>query len=69
MSALASERVSEAGAPETETEIDVTPEMIEAGFDLLVKSGAVEHPTDSDRKVVRRMFLAMWRELRQPPSP
>jgi hypothetical protein len=48
----------EAGAPETEVEI--TPEMIEAGVHILWGSGAVEVPMeDADRELVRKIFVAM----------
>lgn len=40
--------------------VEVTPVMIEAGAEVLWKSGAVEHPMmDADRELIRRIFLAM----------
>lgn len=53
----------EAGAPEAEVEI--TPEMVEAGICVLWDSGAVETPMDgADRELVKRIFVAMSRGLR-----
>ena len=49
------EKTIDAGAPETE----ITPEMIEVGVRKLWESGAVEHPTDADRELVRKVYLAM----------
>jgi hypothetical protein len=43
----------EAGAPE------LTEKMIEAGVQVLWKSGAIENPTSLDRELVRRVYLAM----------
>lgn len=49
----------EAGAP-VEKEIEVTPEMIAAGVDVLWDSGAVENPMDGvDQELVRKIFVAM----------
>jgi hypothetical protein len=46
----------DAGAPETE----ITPEMIEAGIEILWNSGAVEHPlADCDKELIRKIFFAM----------
>jgi hypothetical protein len=46
----------DAGAPE----IEVTPEMIEAGAEVLGASGAVEYPLlDIDRELIRKIFLAV----------
>ena len=43
-------------------EIEVTPEMIEAGVRALYESGAIEHPMeDFDRGVVQKIFLEMTR--------
>jgi len=47
----------EAGAPGAE--IEVTPEMIEAGFDVLLQSGVVENLSKGDKFVVRKIFSAM----------
>jgi hypothetical protein len=56
MAAEATIPSAEAGAPE----IEVTPEMIEAGIDVLYKSGAVEHQMcDVDRELIQKIFLAM----------
>ncbi len=43
----------EAGAPE------ITSAMIEAGVEVLWKSGAIEHPMEIDRDLVRSIYLAM----------
>ena len=57
----APEPSSEAGAP-AEDEIEVTPEMIEAGVDVLWKSGSVEIPMDGvDQALVQKIFSAMLR--------
>ena len=56
-----SEKPHSAGAPATE----ITPEMIEAGAEVLWSSGAVEHPLmDNDRELIRQIFLAMIAERR-----
>jgi hypothetical protein len=48
----------EAGAPEAE--IEITPEMIEAGVRVLWESGAIETPMgDADRDLVHEIFVAM----------
>jgi hypothetical protein len=44
-----------AGAPE----IEITPAMIEAGFEALLKTCALEHPCEGDRYIVERVFSAM----------
>lgn len=47
-----------------DSEIEITPEMIEAGVCVLWESGAVEHPMqDHDRALVREIYLAMDRAL------
>jgi hypothetical protein len=46
-------------SPEADNQIEVTPEMIEAGVAVLWNSGAVEHPTEADKLVVREVYLAM----------
>jgi hypothetical protein len=40
-------------------EIEITPEMVEAGVRVLWASGAVEHPIGADEAVVRRVFIEM----------
>jgi hypothetical protein len=41
-------------------EIEVTPEMIEAGLHVLWDSGAVENPIHGvDQELVRKIFSAM----------
>jgi hypothetical protein len=45
---------------EDKPEIEVTPEMIEAGLHVLWGSGAVENPMDGvDQELVRKIFSAM----------
>ena len=46
---------SEAGAPE----IEVTPEMIEAGVRALWASGAIEYPSVADRDLVTHLYRQM----------
>jgi hypothetical protein len=41
------------GAPE------ITPEMLEAGFAVFKESGIVDDPLESDKELVRQIFLAM----------
>jgi hypothetical protein len=45
----------EAGAPEAE--IEITPEMVEAGVAALWATFAIEHPCEADRSIVP--FTAM----------
>lgn len=40
-------------------EIEITPEMIEAGVDALYNSGAIEHPLSSDELLVEAIFRGM----------
>jgi hypothetical protein len=47
----------EAGAPANE--IEITPEMIEAGVDALWASCAIEHPCEADRDIIPKIFTAM----------
>jgi len=42
-------------------EIDVTPEMIAAGLEVLRDSGAIEHPTGADEVLVAGIYKAMAR--------
>jgi hypothetical protein len=52
----------EAGAPRNE--IEVTPEMIEAGVCVLWESGALEiFLEDFNRELVRKIFVAMSHAL------
>lgn len=42
------------------SEIEITPEMIEAGLRVLWESGAVETPIGgADRELVQKIFVAM----------
>lgn len=46
------------GAPDTE--IEITPEMIEAGLRVLYDSNAIEHPLwEADRQLAEKVFRAM----------
>lgn len=45
-------------AGETEGEIEVTEEMVEAGTDALIESGLMECPTRSASCVVRKILCA-----------
>jgi hypothetical protein len=49
----------EAGAPEAE--IEITPEMIEAGVCVLWDSGAHEPMDGVDQLLIERIFVAMSR--------
>jgi hypothetical protein len=40
-------------------EIELTPEMVEAGVNALWATGAIEHPSGLDEGVVQRVFNAM----------
>ena len=51
-----------AGAPACE--IEITPEMIEAGVAVLYESGAIEHPLAADRDLVRDVFTTMVSQQR-----
>ena len=43
-----------------DAEIEVTPEMIEAGVSALYESGAIENPLhQADRDLVKMVFLEM----------
>ena len=45
-------------------EIEITPEMIEAGVRVLLESGAVENPiAGADEILVKKIFLAVYREF------
>ena len=43
----------------SELEIEITQETIEAGVDVLKKSGLCEIPLDSDCLIVAEIYLAM----------
>jgi hypothetical protein len=47
----------EAGAPANE--IEITPEMIEAGVNALWATCAIEHPCGADRGIIPKIFTAM----------
>lgn len=55
--AASAPKSAEAGAPE----IEITPEMIEAGVNALWGTGAIEHPCEADRQIVEKVFNAMFR--------
>jgi hypothetical protein len=40
-------------------EIEMTPEMLEAGLNALWSTGAIEHPCGADRSIIPKIFTAM----------
>lgn len=44
--------------------VDVTDEMIEAGFKVLLASGLADAPLEADRLVVVEIFQAMFAKIR-----
>jgi hypothetical protein len=50
-------------------EVEITPEMIEAGASTLWGSGTVEVPLDSDRLVVEQIFSSMMCASRRREAP
>ena len=56
----------------TEKEIEITPQMVEAGFEVLSSSGIADSYLGADRTLVAQIFLAMWRasrgEVRETPE-
>jgi hypothetical protein len=40
-------------------EIEITPEMIEAGFNVLLESGIAEFPLEADKLWVTEIFRSM----------
>ncbi|PZR84726.1 MAG: hypothetical protein DLM68_12150 [Hyphomicrobiales bacterium] len=65
MSNVQSHDSTVAGAPADE--IEITPEMIEAGVSMLWGSGAVETPMEKIyRSLVRKIFVAMYLAGRFP---
>ncbi len=42
-------------------EIEITPEMIEAGYQVLARSGLSDDLLEADRLTVVEMYQAMWR--------
>jgi hypothetical protein len=56
-----SDLIPETGSPE----LEITPEMIEAGLAVLYESGAIETPIlSNDREVVRQIFCRMQEVVR-----
>jgi hypothetical protein len=54
------DRPARSAAEPVENELEVTPEMVEAGIRVLYDSGAIENPAlGVDRELVRQIFLAM----------
>jgi hypothetical protein len=51
----------DAGAGAPEEEIEITPEMIEAGYLTLIASGVVDDPLEADKVTVAEIFEAMLR--------
>jgi hypothetical protein len=54
-----------ADRPETESETEITPEMIEAGVDELTLSFSTEGDLDDKEDVVRAVYQAMTRAIRR----
>jgi hypothetical protein len=49
----------EAGAPDN-AEIEVTPEMLECGYQVLRASGITDDPMEADKLLVERIYRAMF---------
>ena len=47
--------------------VEVTPEMIEAGYRVLCSSGIVDECLEADRLVVEEIYRAMFALRRQRP--
>jgi hypothetical protein len=45
--------------PVHEDEIEVTPEMVEVGYRILVASGITDDPLEADRLLVEKIYCAM----------
>jgi hypothetical protein len=52
-------------AKDAKAEIEATPEMIEAGINVLWASCIVEHPCEADKEIIPEIFIAM---IRTSPS-
>jgi hypothetical protein len=59
-SAVSTAREVEAGAP-AEDEIEITPEMIEAGYLVFAHAGLEDALLEADRLTVAEIYLAMRR--------
>src|SRR5258707_13513358 len=59
MPALHSPCAESVGTGAPANEINVTPEMSEAGVNALWATGAIEHPGGADESVVQAVFAAM----------
>ena len=59
--AATSAYVDSAGTGAPAEEIEVTPDMIKAGLEVLYASCAVEHPLGADEPVVADIYRAMHR--------
>ena len=55
----------EAGAPD-EKEIEITPQMVEAGATVIMLASVGESPLDGGRGLAEDVFLAMAEESRSP---
>ena len=51
---------------EKSAEIEVTPEMIEAGYGILAKSAITDDLLEADREWVAEIYRAMRREQLRP---
>ena len=59
------EVANETTEPERREEIQVTPEMMEAGFRVLVKSGIADDPLEADKLWLAEIYQAMEEQRRQ----
>ena len=51
---------------ETEPHEEITPEMVEAGYRVLLASGITDDPLEADRLLVEEIYRAMF--LLRPPT-
>ena len=58
---LAGMSESETGTKSAAAEIEVTDEMIEAGFEVFEASGIAEYPSDPDKLTLAEIYRAMFR--------
>ena len=49
-------------------QIEVTPEMLEAGFRVLSASGLADEYLEADKLVLSEIFQAMWSALASSPG-
>lgn len=51
------------------TQIEVTPEMIEAGFSVLSRSGIADEYLEADKPLLVEIFQAMLASMDRPACP